>query len=499
VPTVFLRSASSGAPAPHASLLATTSLAALLLGAPAHAGQSFTNQSVATVTNPAGQATTSIVITGSTVTGAVTNAGTITPGKANPNGTTAAVFVANSTIGGGIVNSGTITAMGTQAAAGILVNDGAISGGITNTGAINATATLPGNAVKQTLQASGLSLVTGGVFTGAIDNSGIILSQGTAPLSFIGGGFFNPQVAVNGETITASGGSNSPTGGQITSTITNAATIGAMLAATSTFSVSGQGRTFAAPNVTGLSVNAVGGTATIVGATGAGGSISGGITNAGTVTANVSHMATLSDTGNANSVAQSNASASGLLVSAFGGFADASMAAAGGGSINGNIINSGSIMVSATGNTTVTAPTNGGASFASTGAFGISVSANGGFSASATQAVVRGGNFTGNITNAGTITASVVVIENGSGQNSATAEGVGVSASGGQGRGMGGTLTGAILNSGMITATASGSGNAIGVFAPLSTNLVQATGIGERRRRSQRRGGRRSAGHHGHH
>ena len=81
MPTVFLRSASSGAPAPHASLLATTSVAALLLAAPAQAGQTITNQTVATVTNPAGKATTSIVITGSTVTGAVTNAGTITPGK----------------------------------------------------------------------------------------------------------------------------------------------------------------------------------------------------------------------------------------------------------------------------------------------------------------------------------------------------------------------------------------------------------------------------------
>ena len=63
------------------ALLATTSLAALLLAAPAKAGQVITNQTVANVTNPAGNATTSIVINNSTVTGAVTNAGTITPGK----------------------------------------------------------------------------------------------------------------------------------------------------------------------------------------------------------------------------------------------------------------------------------------------------------------------------------------------------------------------------------------------------------------------------------
>ncbi len=475
MPTAFLRSPRLRVRASHASLLATTSLAALLLGAPAHAGQSFTNAGVATVTNPAGQATTSIVITGSTVTGAVTNAGTIAPGKATPNGTTAALFVANSTVGGGIVNSGTIDAKGGQTAAGILISGGTVSGGITNTGSINATGTLPGNAVNPGLQANGLNLVTGGVFTGAIDNGGMILSQGTALLSFTGEGIFLPTVAVNGEAITASGGSNSPTGGQITSTITNTATIGATLAVTSAFSVSGRGFASAANNANGLSVTAGGGSATIVGATAAGGSISGGITNAGTITASLSHMAALTAT--AVSAARSNASATGLIATASGGVANASMTAAGGGSINGNITNSGSIMVSAAGDTTVTAPANSVTS-ASTSVFGLFVSANGGSSpVSATQAVARGGNFAGNITNAGTITASVVASENGSGQNFATAGAVGFSAGGGVGRGMGGTLTSAILNSGTITATASGSGNAIGVFAPATTNIVDATGI----------------------
>jgi hypothetical protein len=59
------------------ALLATTSVAALLMAASAQAGQTITNQNVATVTNPAGNNTTSIVITNSTVTGAVSNAGTI--------------------------------------------------------------------------------------------------------------------------------------------------------------------------------------------------------------------------------------------------------------------------------------------------------------------------------------------------------------------------------------------------------------------------------------
>ena len=62
------------------ALLASTSVAALLMAAPAQAGQTITNQTVATVSNPAGNVTTSIVISSSTVTGAVTNAGTIMPG-----------------------------------------------------------------------------------------------------------------------------------------------------------------------------------------------------------------------------------------------------------------------------------------------------------------------------------------------------------------------------------------------------------------------------------
>ena len=65
------------------SLLATTSLAALLLGgAPARAGGlSFNGQTQASVTNPANTTVTSIVINNSTVTGAVTNSGTRSSGR----------------------------------------------------------------------------------------------------------------------------------------------------------------------------------------------------------------------------------------------------------------------------------------------------------------------------------------------------------------------------------------------------------------------------------
>ena len=103
------------------------------------AGQTITNQTVATVTNPAGNATTSIVINGSTVTGAVANAGTISPGTLVGTGTVA-LSVTNSTIGGGITNTGTITANGANSnfATSINITGSTVSSGITNAGTINA-------------------------------------------------------------------------------------------------------------------------------------------------------------------------------------------------------------------------------------------------------------------------------------------------------------------------------------------------------------------------
>ena len=117
------------------ALLATTSVAALLLATPARAGQAITTPQ-ATVTNPAGHATTSIVITGTTVTGAVTNAGTITPGTtANGGGgnTVTGLAVINSSVGGGITNSGVISVNGTH---GISTHGATITGGVVNSGAI---------------------------------------------------------------------------------------------------------------------------------------------------------------------------------------------------------------------------------------------------------------------------------------------------------------------------------------------------------------------------
>ncbi|MBV9520453.1 MAG: hypothetical protein JO068_20305, partial [Hyphomicrobiales bacterium] len=88
------------------SLLATTCVAALLLGAPLPAwsgGISVTNNPNGTsVSNPANTTVTSIVVNASTLSGNISNAGTITPGAQSNfvgRSVTAAISVTNSTIG----------------------------------------------------------------------------------------------------------------------------------------------------------------------------------------------------------------------------------------------------------------------------------------------------------------------------------------------------------------------------------------------------------------
>ena len=151
-------------------------MAALLFALPAAAiaapgtGQNINGQTVATVTNAAGQSITSIVITNSTVTGAVTNAGTITPGINVPNtGATEGVFVGQSTILGGVLNSGTIAAVGKGSdtlgifITGSSVSAGSASGAVVNSGSIM----VSGGAVN----ASGLAVQNSTVM-GDVSNTG---------------------------------------------------------------------------------------------------------------------------------------------------------------------------------------------------------------------------------------------------------------------------------------------------------------------------------------
>jgi fibronectin-binding autotransporter adhesin len=220
---------------PLSCLLATTSVAALLFAVPTGAiagpgaGQTVNGQTVATVTNAAGQSITSIIIRNSTVTGAVTNAGTITPGRAVTALNTAAIFVAQSSVGGGVLNTGTIssnigingtgefpfgieianTVLAKGAAAGALVNSGTItatgrlsgvgvflltnviSGDVSNTGSISATGA--DNAFGIALSSSTL--------TGNVSNTGTVTSA-TTNLNNLGGDAFG--IFVSGGTITGS-------------------------------------------------------------------------------------------------------------------------------------------------------------------------------------------------------------------------------------------------------------------------------------------------------
>jgi hypothetical protein len=96
------------------ALLATTSVAALLMATPVDAGQTIDDQTVANVTNPAGKATTSIVIE---------NTSTVT-GKGGTG-----IDVGESQVAGGITNAGTI-----NAANGIVVIGGAnVTSGVAST------------------------------------------------------------------------------------------------------------------------------------------------------------------------------------------------------------------------------------------------------------------------------------------------------------------------------------------------------------------------------
>ena len=121
------------------ALLATTSVAALLLGAPVQAGQMF-NTPQMTVANPAGNVTTSIVITGTTVMGAVTNGGTITPGKAVAAIDVAALAIINSSVGGGVSNAGAIAAISADGGAqGIIIDAATVTGGVASAHASRST------------------------------------------------------------------------------------------------------------------------------------------------------------------------------------------------------------------------------------------------------------------------------------------------------------------------------------------------------------------------
>ncbi|MBW0003533.1 MAG: autotransporter domain-containing protein [Hyphomicrobiales bacterium] len=218
------------------ALLASTCVAALLLGAPAKAKNISVsgNPNAPAQINQAGSSITKITITNSTVTGGVANNGTIK--NSQP---TTAIGISGSTINGGVTNAGTITVTGSNNTFGInpfrvskVIGGTAV--GISNSGMLtvtSATGTSFGIAI------SGTSTVIGGSNSAGISNSGTI--NASAPMkravgilvssssAVIGGN--NAAAIINTGTITATGktgigiqviGTNAITGG-----ITNAGTI----------------------------------------------------------------------------------------------------------------------------------------------------------------------------------------------------------------------------------------------------------------------------------
>src|SRR5579872_1711632 len=459
-----------------------------------------------------------------TVNGAVVNAGTITtangPSAPAANITAKGIYVFNGVITQGLTNSGTvnasiITATNVTFAQGISVSNGVITQGLTNSGTVNASITDSGvghfdlvtgvslnarqfiggvtnsglisvNLAAPSLVAAtgglalsaigeGISTLGGATFTGAIGNSGVIQASGTLPLTLTAptGTFFNVDPTVIGTKIASHA--------DITGAFTNSGTIGASLVANQTLSVSGAGIVRSFPKVASVYILAQGGN----NSNSAGGSVNGGVTNSGLITASLTHASTLtsSSTGQRASL---QANANGLYVNIGGGSAAANHMA-GGGSVTGGITNTGSILVNASAATTVNNLVPQSHAVASTYARGITLSVAGGFNTSG-LVTAQGGNFTGTITNSGTIRTSLTTSQNGGGAGSISddASGLEISVRGGNGLALGGTLAGQIINSGTLATTttvtgvtAGGKNNYAGGYAlGVSANGGNGNGAG---------------------
>ncbi|HLJ65428.1 MAG TPA: hypothetical protein VKT70_15045, partial [Stellaceae bacterium] len=251
-------------------------------------------------------------------------------------------------------------------------------------------------------------------------------------------------------------------GGSFSGMVTNAGTILGSLVANDSVSAADTSSSSITSTVSGLSVRVDGGQLRANGGVGLGGSVtSTSLTNSGLITANLIHDATVTSVG--TGFVQDRAIAAGVTLTVIGGKAGGFNGSIGGGGFSGTLANSGTIMATAGGTTTVTGSANPqGFTQAFTSAYGIDVFVNGGNHASA-----AGGSFAGTITNAGLILAAINISTNGTGGNVANygvAQGLAVSADGSSFNGLGSMVSGSILNSGTIDARASGAG-AVGLVA----------------------------------
>src|SRR5215831_1858807 len=241
-------------------LLASTSLAALLIGAATPAA--FAVDCSAPVTGNVPDVTNtmpnpSCSITSATVTNNVTNTSTISPGPVGLTINTSsiggavvnagqisgirAIDLISATVSGGLTNSGTITSTGSNQN-GINVQD-SVLGGISNSGTItvfggNAIALTRVNFAGDIINSSSGRIISspefngailvqgvGGTFTGSINNSGLISAGG--PAIFLDGGHAITGSINNSGTITGNTGIFAR-GGFIQGGITNTGNITAI-------------------------------------------------------------------------------------------------------------------------------------------------------------------------------------------------------------------------------------------------------------------------------
>ncbi|HTV37821.1 MAG TPA: autotransporter domain-containing protein [Xanthobacteraceae bacterium] len=370
-------------------LLASSSLAALLIsgGAPSALAQTFTiNSSPGNVVIPN---TTFTSVTGSNVSvgGSVINTGKIQPASTG-------ILIENSaTLVGGLTNAGTITAK----SQGIIVDNGAsVLGGISNSGTISAShfGVVVGNSVASTTIAT---------FGGGITNSGTISSANRAAIA-VGGGLLSGSQAITVSNF--SGG------------ISNSGTVSAPILAIIVGGEAEDSATITVSTFSGGITNS--GTGTIAGGDGiaVGGqaftsahvaisTFGGGITNAGTILA--------SGLGSGIVVGGEATGSASLAVSSFSGSIS-----------NSGVISSGALGIwvgfSLTGNATGTLATfsqgitNSGAGTIAGSKFGILV----GSGANGTNAQGTISNFSGGISNAGTVSGAAGIFVGGTGTGRAT-------------------------------------------------------------------------------
>ena len=381
---------------------------------------SVTNSASGTI-GPAGVTPLTVRSSG-TLTGGITNSGTIL--SAATGGTSVAAVGIEGYVQGGITNSGTISVAST----GALYNYGAISvgtlfgtasatsfgGGITNSGTLSVTAT--------GVNAADVMRVNVSTFSGDIDNTGTITGSATASAS--------GDVTLYGLDVTASTfAGNILNGGMIAVDATAAygsATVYGISLSGSLFSGSlSNGGTISASGTAGVTSGAA---ANVTGLIVTAGTFAGPIVNSGKIIASASATACCG-------------------VAAARGLAITSAVAFGTNRAGGGIVNTGTIV----GTATITS----GICCGSAVARGVSVSLS---------------TFTGGITNSGSIIATAMVMSGAGSSNTAKATGLYVSAS---------TFIGSIVNSGLISASATvnACGTAIARGISILANNTFAGGI----------------------